>query len=63
MTLIFFNRFFHPDASATSQMLSDLAFHWAAAGRDDHRATRPAQDPEGYAAEQAGGHFPAARAA
>jgi hypothetical protein len=35
----------------------------AAAGRDDHRAARPAQDPEGHAAEQAGGHFPAARAA
>ena len=30
----------------------------AAAGRDDHRAARPAQDPEGHAAEQAGGQFP-----
>ena len=26
MTIIFINRFFHPDQSATSQMLSDLAF-------------------------------------
>lgn len=31
--LIFVNRFFHPDHSATSQMLSDLAFHLARAGR------------------------------
>lgn len=29
MRIVFFNRFFHPDASATSQMLSDLAFHLA----------------------------------
>jgi colanic acid biosynthesis glycosyl transferase WcaI len=32
--LIFVNRFFYPDHSATSQILSDLAFHLAAAGRD-----------------------------
>ena len=32
MTLIFLNRYFHPDHSATSQMLSDLAFALAADG-------------------------------
>ena len=31
--LIFLNRFFHPDHSATSQMLSDLAFALAERGR------------------------------
>ena len=31
-SLIFVNRFFHPDHSATSQILSDLAFHMAAIG-------------------------------
>jgi colanic acid biosynthesis glycosyl transferase WcaI len=31
-TLIFLNRYFHPDHSATSQMLSDLAFALAARG-------------------------------
>src|SRR5947199_279632 len=30
--VLFVNRFFHPDHSATSQMLSDLAFHLAARG-------------------------------
>lgn len=34
--IIFLNRFFYPDHSATSQILSDLAFHLAAAGRDVH---------------------------
>jgi colanic acid biosynthesis glycosyl transferase WcaI len=34
--LIFVNRFFFPDHSATSQILSDLAFHLAGAGRDIH---------------------------
>jgi colanic acid biosynthesis glycosyl transferase WcaI len=34
--LIFVNRFFFPDHSATSQILSDLAFHLAGAGRDVH---------------------------
>jgi colanic acid biosynthesis glycosyl transferase WcaI len=29
--VVFVNRFFHPDHSATSQLLSDLAFHLAAA--------------------------------
>jgi colanic acid biosynthesis glycosyl transferase WcaI len=32
--LIFVNRFFHPDHSATSQILGDLAFHLAEAGFD-----------------------------
>jgi len=30
--LLFVNRFFHPDHSATSQMLSDLSFHLAERG-------------------------------
>ena len=30
--LIFINRFFHPDHSATSQILADLVFHLAASG-------------------------------
>src|SRR5208282_608861 len=34
--LIFVNRFFFPDHSATSQVLSDLAFHLAGAGREVH---------------------------
>jgi glycosyltransferase involved in cell wall biosynthesis len=29
MKVVFLNRYFHPDISATSQMLSDLAFHLA----------------------------------
>src|SRR6516225_10080845 len=37
--LIFVNRFFFPDHSATSQILSDLAFHLASAGRDVHVVT------------------------
>ena len=37
--LIFLNRFFFPDHSATSQLLSDLAFHLAAAGRQVHVIT------------------------
>ncbi|MCF8475953.1 MAG: glycosyltransferase family 4 protein [Pseudolabrys sp.] len=32
--IIFLNRFFYPDHSATSQILSDLAFHLAGAGHD-----------------------------
>lgn len=32
--IIFLNRFFYPDHSATSQMLTDLAFHLAAFGND-----------------------------
>jgi colanic acid biosynthesis glycosyl transferase WcaI len=34
MTIIFINRFFYPDHSATSQMLSDLAFALAQDGQD-----------------------------
>jgi colanic acid biosynthesis glycosyl transferase WcaI len=37
--LIFVNRFFFPDHSATSQILSDLACHLAGAGRDIHVVT------------------------
>jgi colanic acid biosynthesis glycosyl transferase WcaI len=37
--LIFVNRFFYPDHSATSQMLSDLAFNLASAGREVHVVT------------------------
>lgn len=37
--LIFLNRFFFPDLSATSQILSDLAFHLAAAGHEVHVVT------------------------
>ena len=39
MPLIFLNRYFHPDHSATSQMLSDLAFALAAEGRSVHVLT------------------------
>lgn len=34
--LIFLNRFFFPDHSATSQILTDLAFHLAQSGREIH---------------------------
>src|SRR4051812_23582 len=37
--IIFLNRFFFPDHSATSQILSDLAFHLAGKGRDVHVIT------------------------
>lgn len=37
--LIFVNRYFFPDHSATSQLLADLAFHLAATGRDVHVVT------------------------
>jgi len=37
--LIFVNRFFFPDFSATSQLLSDLAIHLAAGGREVHVVT------------------------
>ena len=32
MSIIFLNRFFYPDHSATSQILSDLAFHLSGTG-------------------------------
>ena len=34
MRVVFVNRYFHPDHSATSQMVSDLAFHLAERGWD-----------------------------
>ena len=34
--VVFVNRYFHPDLSATSQMLSDLAFRLAQAGAEIH---------------------------
>jgi colanic acid biosynthesis glycosyl transferase WcaI len=37
--LIFVNRYFHPDHSATSQILSDLTFHLAASGHEVHVVT------------------------
>jgi len=37
--IVFLNRFFHPDHSATSQMLSDLAFHLAGCGHAVHVVT------------------------
>jgi colanic acid biosynthesis glycosyl transferase WcaI len=37
--IVFFNRFFFPDTSATSQVLSDLAFHLAMRGREVHVVT------------------------
>jgi colanic acid biosynthesis glycosyl transferase WcaI len=37
--IVFLNRFFYPDLSATSQLLSDLAFHLAATGREVHVVT------------------------
>jgi glycosyltransferase involved in cell wall biosynthesis len=37
--IVFLNRFFFPDYSATSQMLTDLAFHLAGCGMDVHVVT------------------------
>jgi glycosyltransferase involved in cell wall biosynthesis len=37
--VIFLNRYFFPDHSATSQMLTDLAFHLAGCGTDVHVVT------------------------
>src|SRR6266550_3210599 len=53
--VLFVNRFFHPDHSATSQMLSDLSFHLAELGwtvevvtsrqrYDEARATLPSRE-------------------
>lgn len=36
MKLIFINRYFYPDHSATSQLLTDLAFHLAEVGHEVH---------------------------
>lgn len=53
MRIVFFNRFFHPDTSATSQMLSDLAFHLAARA-EVHVVTSAGRD-EGNAVEEVKG--------
>ena len=37
--VIFLNRFFYPDHSATSRMVSDLAFELASSGKDVHVIT------------------------
>src|SRR3954454_14333980 len=48
--VIFLNRFFYPDHSATSRMLSDLAFELASSGRDVHViASRQLYDKPGAA--------------
>lgn len=39
MKIVFINRFFYPDHSATSQMLTDLAFHLAKTGAEVHVVT------------------------
>ena len=39
MKLIFVNRYFHPDHSATAQLLSDVAFHLADEGSEVHVIT------------------------
>lgn len=39
MRIVFFNRFFHPDTSATSQVLTDLASDLAACGAEVHVVT------------------------
>ncbi len=39
LRVIFINRFFFPDHSATSQILTDLAFHLAGGGTDVHVVT------------------------
>ena len=39
--VFFLNRFFYPDHSATSQILTDLAFHLASSGRQVHIITSP----------------------
>src|ERR1041385_8558140 len=55
MKIVFVNRFFYPDHSATSQILTDLAFHLAKTGSsvqvvtsrqvyDDPNAVLPAND-------------------
>jgi len=39
MKIVFLNRYFFPDHSATSQLLSDLTFHLASQGREVHVIT------------------------
>ena len=52
MKLIFLNRYFYPDISATSQMLSALAFHLAAEGAEVHviASRQGYEDPSANAA-------------
>jgi colanic acid biosynthesis glycosyl transferase WcaI len=52
--VIFLNRYFFPDHSATSQILSDLAFHLAACGRCIHVITSRQRydDPSALLAER-----------
>jgi colanic acid biosynthesis glycosyl transferase WcaI len=48
MKIVLFNRFFFPDASATSQMASDLALHLARSGHEVHAvASRAGLDADG----------------
>ena len=44
MKLIFLNRFFYPDHSATSQILSDLAFALAERGHEVQSSLRGSAD-------------------
>jgi glycosyltransferase involved in cell wall biosynthesis len=46
MKIFFFNRFFFPDSSATSQIVSDLAFDLAAEGYDVHAVASRGSDDE-----------------
>src|SRR6185295_20168968 len=39
MKIVFVNRFFFPDHSATSQLLTDLAFYLAGSGHEVHVVT------------------------
>jgi colanic acid biosynthesis glycosyl transferase WcaI len=48
MKLIFFNRFFYPDNSATSQILTDLAFHLAERGHEVHVVTSRPESANGH---------------
>ncbi|HKO56482.1 MAG TPA: glycosyltransferase, partial [Thermoanaerobaculia bacterium] len=70
--VVFVNRYFHPDHSATSQMVSDLAFHLAARGwevgaitsrqRYDDASARLASREVANAPHPASGHpLPAAQ--
>src|SRR5258706_9631522 len=50
LKILFLNRFFHPDTSATSQIVSDLAFHLAQNGYEVHAIT--SRSAEGLADEE-----------
>lgn len=49
MRIVFFNRFFFPDPSATSQLVSDLALHLARAGHEVHAVASRAGEADGSA--------------